>query len=114
MGQETIITFWCRWCRLDWKLLARKIYKNRELGEVWSAKCAECGTEMVRLINDAHNDPYFRVSRERQTDLRRFADDLLQQDDPRFDILYPQHKKEREEREAKTEKEAWEKKKLEG
>lgn len=63
---------------------------------------------MCRLINDAPNDPYYRRSTKTRADVRKYADDLVQPGDPRFDILYPEHKRKREaEAEAKQRKE-WE------
>ena len=97
--EPKIITFWCRRCRQDWKLLAERRWKNSIFGEIWSAKCGECGTEMVRLIDDAMNDPYFRLSKKVKGERRKYEFDLIQMDDPRFDLLYPQYKKEREARE---------------
>ncbi len=105
---KKIITFWCDSCRLDWKVLAERHYKNAVLGEVWMAKCGECGEEMIRLINDAKNDPYFRKSKKVQMDIRKYMKDLIQVDDPRFDILYPHIKAEREEKQARKDRESWE------
>lgn len=102
--EPKVITFWCRRCKQDWKLIARRRWKNSLFGWVWSAKCDECGREMVRLINDAMYDPYFRLSKKVKGERRKYELDLIQMDDPRFDLLYPQHKKEREAKEEEMRK----------
>lgn len=106
--EEKIIYFWCHRCRLDWKLLAQRGSKNSVFPDVWIAKCPECKVEMIRLINDATNDVYFHLSKKTRVDTKKRADELIQMDDPRFDILYPQHKREREEKQALAEKKQWE------
>lgn len=107
--KRIVINFWCRKCRIDWKVIAKKYWLNTVFGEVWAAKCDECGKLMVRLINDAPNDPYFRLSFKVKAERIKYANDVLQPNDPNFDILYPQHKRERLAREEKQQREAWEK-----
>lgn len=96
--ERKIINLWCRRCRQDWHILADRHWKNSVFPDVWEAPCPTCGTEMIRLVNDARNDVYYRFSKQVKLERRKFADDILQMGDPRFDLLYPQHKKEREEK----------------
>lgn len=90
------------------KLVATRRYKNKSLGETWNAQCPVCKKWLVRLINDAMNDPYFRLSRKVRGDRKKYANDLLQPGDPGFDLLYPHHKKERERKEEEEAKKQWE------
>lgn len=62
---------------------------------------------LVRLINDAPNDPYHRQSRMEKILRRKYADDIIQPNNPRFDLLYPQLRREEIERAEKEEKEKW-------
>lgn len=100
---ESVITFWCQYCHLDWKLVAVRQFRNSILGTGWMARCPECDRNLFRLINDAANDPYYRRSKNTRADRRRYARDLLQPGDPMFDIIYPQMKREKEEKEAREE-----------
>lgn len=103
--EQKIIAHWCRNCRLDWKVISKRHWINTIFGEVWVARCGDCGRRMIRLINDARNDPYYRLSTKTRRDVRIYADDLIQPDDPRFDVLYPHIKREREEKAEKLAKE---------
>lgn len=108
--ERKVITFWCSYDRFDYKLLAERRYQNARVGEVWKAQCPNCHRMLIRLINNASQDPYFRLSRIRQRERKLYADDLLQPGDPRFDLLYPHHKRQIEAHYEKQEREAWEKK----
>lgn len=107
MEKSNIIGFWCSKCSKDFELIAKQYRKNSYVGEVWTAKCPDCEAVMTRLINNPF-DPYYRVSKERQADRKRYAKYLLQPGDPNFDILYPQHKKQREEYAEKEAKKKYE------
>lgn len=96
--ERKVVNFWCDVCRQDWKLVGIRHWLSSLFPDIWDTKCPDCGRRMVRLVNDASNDTYFRVSRQVKLERRMFADDLVQMGDPRFDFLYPQHKKEREEK----------------
>lgn len=102
--ERKIIKFWCDKCRQDWNIIAIRRWLSTLFPDVWEAKCPECKRMMIRLVNDAANDPYFRRSKLTYLERKKFADDLIQMGDPRFDFLYPQHKKEREEKERQAEK----------
>ncbi len=102
-----IITFWCQHCKQDWKIIARRRWKNSVFGVVWSAKCGECGREMVRPIGNSMFDPYFRLSKKVKGERRKYEFDLIQMNDPRFDLLYPQHKLERERKEREEQEKQW-------
>lgn len=106
--EHKIIAFWCLDCRIDWKLIAEKRWKNSILGEVWVAECEECGHDMVRLINDAPNDPYFRLSANTQYEVKKYAEYLIQPGHPDFDKLYPWHKKDFEKKKEEEERKIWE------
>lgn len=101
--ERKVINFWCRVCRQDWHIIAMRRWLSSLFPDVWEAKCPDCSTRMVRLVNDAKNDPYFRQSKRVIMERRLYADDLVQMGDPRFDLLYPQHKKEREEKAREAE-----------
>ena len=96
MEGQTLIYFWCRYCRHDIKLVGERGKGNSSWGEeVWRAKCPKCKRTLRRGINNPY-EPYYRLSLQVRRDRKRFADDLLQPGDPRFDLLYPQHKKKKE------------------
>lgn len=104
--------FWCRTCDIDVTLNTVTVWKNDLLKNVWLAHCPSCSNELLRYQGDLlSKDPYFRLSR--KVALLRFKHqkDTLQPNDPWFDIIYPQHKREKEEKLLKKEKEAWEKRK---
>lgn len=103
--ERKIILFWCDRCKQDWDLIAERHWKSSLFPDVWGAKCPDCKLEMIRLIDDAQNDPYFRLSKKVRLERRKFADYLVQMGDPKFDLLYPQHKKEREEKALQAERE---------
>ena len=66
--------------------------------DIWLANCDTCGKKLVRLQgNNAPYDPYFRQSKKARQSVARHRDNLLQPGDPGFDLLYPQHRKKREE-----------------
>lgn len=90
------------------ELIAMSKRKNKALGMVWSAKCPFCSKEVVRLINNAKNDPYYRRSKATRANVRKYARDILQPNDPMFDIIYPHIKKEREEKLEAKERYEWE------
>jgi hypothetical protein len=94
-GRLTKIYFWCKRCRKDWERIGVRRIKSSHVGEVWTARCPDCKWEMVRLINNPF-DPFYRVSVKIRRERKIYAKDLLQPGDPGFDILYPQHKKQRE------------------
>lgn len=105
--ERKIINFWCNRCRIDWKVIAVRKYKNHIYPDVWEAQCESCGGSMIRLVNDAKRDPYFRLSRKAQVERKKYAKDLIDMNNPMFDVLYPQYKKERMEREKQEELEKW-------
>lgn len=88
------INFYCERCREDWHLIAYKRWLNSVVGEAWQAKCPTCRKRLKRL-SDTHakEDPYFRKSRFTKMQLRKHIDSLIQPDDPRFKLLYPEQAK---------------------
>lgn len=89
--------FWCHACRKDWMLGAIQRWLNHLTGNVWCARCPDCGVRLIRLRDvQAMLDPYFRRSRFLKAQRRKHADSLVQYNDPRFDMLYPHLRKERE------------------
>ncbi len=105
-----IIYFWCNKCHIDIKLPAHRRVKNPDTGMVWYAKCPQCRRELIRMHNNAKIDPYFVYSEKVKSDRLRYAKDIMQMDDPNFDLLYPQIKKERDEKAEKKAREEWDKK----
>lgn len=98
MGGIARINFWCARCRKDWALTAEKVWLNSAVKEAWIAHCPDCSRRLVRLRDVmAMHDPYFRQSRFIKASMRKHIDSLVQIGDSRFDMLYPQHKKQREE-----------------
>lgn len=108
MAERKVITFWCHRCREDGKLAATRGYRSADAPDCWVAACPQCRTDLVRLANAAALDPYFRVSREVRAARRRHADSLLQLGDARFDLLHPEHKREREAKALAKDRAAWE------
>lgn len=105
--REFLITdFWCDKCRLDWRLRAEKIKRGKRL--FWVCRCPKCRSEMLRYADDPRGDPYYQNSERMKREARKYARDLLQPDDPLFDVVYPWHKKQREELKALEEKRKWE------
>lgn len=102
-----VISFWCERCREDFRSLAAKRWLNHVFGEVWEAKCPKCSHPMRRLINNAPNDRYYRLSRKTREEARRFEIDTLQVNDSRFDIFYPSLRKKNEEKRAEEEINQW-------
>lgn len=102
------INFYCQPCRNDWQLQAVKRWLNSNVGDAWQSRCPYCHRKLVRLRDvEAGRDPYFRKSRFVKMQLRKHVDNLVQPGDPRFDLLYPQHKREREEREEQEARLRW-------
>ena len=56
----------------------------------------------------AGQDPYFRLSKYMRAQVRRNADYLVQPGDPRFNILYPQHAKDKNRQEDLAERKTFE------
>ncbi len=104
------INFWCEYCRKDFlKLPARRRIKNDTVGMAWFVKCPLCRRELIRLHNNAKDDPYFLRSEKVKSDTLRYARDIIQIDHPDFDLLYPHIRKEREDKAEKIAREEWEK-----
>ncbi len=101
MEKQTRIKFWCRHCKQDWELLAVRGKRNNDRPDAWLAKCPECSLVMMRPIGDPMNDDYFRLSKVVRSERRLYEDFLLQPGDARFDKLYPQHKKQKEDYEQR-------------
>lgn len=110
MSEAKRINFYCSYCREDWHLIAYLYWLNSEVGEAWQAHCPSCEKKLVRLRDVlSSQDPYFRKSRYTKMQVRKHQDNLLQPGDPRFNLLYPEHKKKQEALEAAQEKEFHEK-----
>ena len=105
-GKLTRIYFWCAKCRKDHELIGFRKTKAKIVGEVWTARCPSCKQELVRLINNPF-DPYYRLSHKLRIERRKMKKDLLQPGDPGFDLLYPEHKRKREEYYERLEREKW-------
>lgn len=90
-----MVDFWCNNCRVDLKLRAVRRWINSKIGKGWVATCTGCYKTLYRYDNSEITDPYYRQSRFIQRERRKLRDDLLQPGDPGFELLYPQHKKER-------------------
>jgi len=107
MGLD-IVNFWCGSCRQDYGLVAKKKYVNAVIEEAWVSRCPDCDKRLYRLRDEmAGLDPYFRLSRHIRAQVRRNADYLVQQNDPRFNILYPQHAKQKAAEENATERKTY-------
>lgn len=102
------IDFWCEHCQNDITLPAFKRYKNKYVGVVWIAVCPKCRYEVIRFTENQPLDPYYQRSRKIQMSVRKYARDLIQPDHPDFDRIYPQHKKEKEEKLQAEERKKWE------
>jgi hypothetical protein len=105
-----VIYFWCNHCKIDLKLPAHRRIKNKDTGMVWYVRCPSCRRELIRMYNNARIDPYFLYSEKVKSDRLRFAKDLIQMNDTRFDLLYPHIKRERDEKAEKKARQEWERK----
>lgn len=106
METVQIVNFWSKRKREDVSLPAELVWLNSRVGEVWMAEYE--GERLIRLRDEhAMLDPYFRLSSLVKQQLREFRKDVTQQQDSDFDTLYPQHKKEREQKLADNEYQSW-------
>ena len=101
MHDLTYTGFWCQGCRKDVMCISRRRFLNKKVGEAWNAKCPHCGKHLVRLIGISP-DPYHKYSKKIRQDRMKHKKDILQIGDPGFDVLYPQHKREKEEKKLST------------
>ena len=62
--------------------------RNNGWGKYFAAECSECEKRLVRLIENKHQDPYFRFSKKLGRQRIRMAKDLIQPSDPRFKLYY--------------------------
>lgn len=98
------VSFFCSHCDKDFDEFAREAGALDNVK--WFTEHRECGRMCFRY-RDPKKDPYYKISHKIQQELRRYAKDLVQPNDPEFDTLYPQHKKKREEDLMKKEEEEW-------
>lgn len=104
-----VIHFWCTVDRQDYALPAYFRWVNSFMGEAWVSHCPDCDKALYRLRDEmALGDPYFRQSRYMQRQVRKHLDSLIQPGDPRFKLLYPEHEKQRIERENELERKTFE------
>lgn len=107
--ETKLIDFWCVKCRKDFRLVSQKRFVNSVINESWTARCPECAKTLYRLSdNQAGQDPYFRLSRYMRSQVRKHQDNLLQVNDPRFNLLYPEHAKKIAEQEDQKERKSFE------
>lgn len=104
-----VIHFWCTVDRADYALPAVLRWVNSSIQEAWCAHCPDCGKPLYRLRDvEARRDPYFRQSKYMTRQVRRHRDALLQPGDSNFNLLNPQHEKQRIERENEAERKTFE------
>lgn len=109
---QTRIDFYCKHCRLDQTHIAKGRY-HPVFDDIWVSQCERCNKKLVRLReHNAKYDPYFRQSPKVKKLARKYRDFLLQPDDPNFNLLYPQVKKQTENYYQNKEIEAWKNQKL--
>lgn len=91
---ETVTTdFWCDNCDMD--LNKQKAHIVRRSGfKLYVCHCPDCSKELLRFPKEGGNDIFYGQSRKTLYQARKYRDDFLQPDDPRFHILYPQYKRE--------------------
>jgi hypothetical protein len=99
--EQTQMGFWCRACNADFEAPALKTfamgfdvdkgcaYAILPLFAFFVGHCPK-GHKAIRHISDKHTDPYYMESAMLKQQRLALADDLLQPDDPRFRIKYPQ------------------------
>lgn len=104
-------SFWCRNCRIDVDAPATTRQLNTVVGTVKEGVCPGCSGVLRRYPQAPWFDKYFRLSRKTRIQARVYAKDLIQVNDSRFDIYYPElARKKNQELQAK-ELEAWKKNK---
>ncbi len=83
------IDFWCEECKKDLKLRAW-VNSTMQGEKFFVARCPQedCGKKLIRLIENKHKDPYFRLSEKLHRESIRMAKDLIQPNDPRFKLYY--------------------------
>ena len=88
------VHFWCTRCRKDFGLPSEMRFVNSVIGDAWTAQCPECDKCLYRLRSElAGQDPYFRLSKYMRSQVMKHQDHLVQINDPRFNLLYPEHAK---------------------
>lgn len=102
-----IISFWCNHCEKDFEKMAREILEEDDKVR-WFTEHPEC-RRMCYRYRDVASDPYYKRSKKIQYEARKYARDLIQPNHPDFDRLYPQHKKEKEQKLMEEERKHWEK-----
>jgi hypothetical protein len=103
------VHFWCTTDRADYALPAILRPVNSRIGEAWCATCPDCDKTLYRLkAENAKEDPYFRQSKYMTRQVRKHRDALMQPGDKNFNLLNPQHEKQRLERENDFERKTFE------
>ena len=98
---STSVSFFCRNCRLDQDLEARKSSYRKD--EYFWAKCRYCGGKLFRYITERQKDPYYHNSIKLKIQKDKLAVDLIQPGDNRFKLWYQDKWREMEEASQKYE-----------
>src|SRR3990167_4547221 len=110
------VSFWCKQCKKDLDLPARKV---RDGEEVFVTNCPWCRKEFVRFITHPHKDEYYVSSRRVTIHRQQYAKDLVQPTQNDFQKFYrkewlelekKREEYEKEERKKRRERDAYYKK----
>jgi hypothetical protein len=84
---------------------------NKDVGVIKEAECPRCHSVLRRYPQATWFDKYFKLSRKTRIQARVYEKDILQINDPLFDMYYPELGR-RKNQELKTKEiEAWKKQK---
>lgn len=98
-----VTDFYCEDCDLDQRLpgyeqgyldsFSKKM--GWKVTPRWYANdCKKCNRKLIRYITEKHLDPYFRKSKKLRYLRRKYANELIQPNDPKFALLYPEKARE--------------------
>ena len=83
---STSVSFFCRNCRTDQDLEARKSSYQKD--DYFWAECRDCGQKLVRYITERQKDPYYHESIKLMKQRDKLSVDLIQPGDNRFKLWY--------------------------
>ena len=109
---EQVTDFYCRTCRKDFRAEGHRGYMNKVHKEALLTACPSCERVCYRTLSSPKLDPFYGFSRRIQLSRNKYRRDIMQADDPLFDLYFPQQKRERIEKENREERELWRKRKL--
>ena len=83
---EITVSFWCDKCRIDFDNDA--ILRNNGLAKWFETKCPKCRERSIRYADNPKEDPYYQKSEKIKRQLYQFSKDLIQPNDPKYQMYY--------------------------